>query len=157
MLIIFVCCISVSANSTQLEAIVGSSCINYPFIKELINYLYIYDDTSSQPKDLSNTIGKALDERKGGAKGITPERFSSVHNEARLQVFKKYNTAIPSSAAVERVFSISSDILRPKRASLTSGNFEKLVLLREIERFFGTSIFFVSNLQTFFTVPLRTY
>ena len=41
-------------------------------------------------------IGKAWDVWKG-AKGITPECFPFVHNEAWLQVFKKYNITIPGS------------------------------------------------------------
>ena len=40
-------------------------------------------------------------------------------------------TAIPSSATVERLFPIGSDILRSKRSSMTKGNFEKFVLLHE--------------------------
>ncbi|KAG0721405.1 DDB1- and CUL4-associated factor 5 [Chionoecetes opilio] len=38
--------------------------------------------------------------------------------------------AVPSSAAVERLFSMGSDILRPKRSALTASNFEKLVFLK---------------------------
>ena len=38
--------------------------------------------------------------------------------------------AISSSAAVERLFAVGSEILRSKRSSLTKENFEKFVLLR---------------------------
>jgi hypothetical protein len=41
-----------------------------------------------------------------------------------------YNTAVPSSAAVERFFSQGKDILRAKRATLSDYNFEMLMFLR---------------------------
>ena len=44
--------------------------------------------------------------------------------------FRRYNMTIPGSATVERVFSLSSDILKPKRSTLISMNFEMFVLLK---------------------------
>ncbi|KAG0711931.1 hypothetical protein GWK47_019502 [Chionoecetes opilio] len=46
-------------------------------------------------------------------------------------VFVKYNTAISSFAAVEKLFSQGSDIMKAKRVSLTFDNFEKLVFMKE--------------------------
>jgi hypothetical protein len=40
------------------------------------------------------------------------------------------NTPIHSSAAVERLFSVGSDILIPKRSSLTADNFERLIFIK---------------------------
>ena len=40
--------------------------------------------------------------------------FPAYKKDACLQKFKRFNTAIPSSAAVERLFAIGSDILRSK-------------------------------------------
>ena len=44
---------------------------------------------------------------------------------------ERFNTAISSLAAVERLFAVGSDILRSKRSSMTKENCEKFVLLRE--------------------------
>jgi hypothetical protein len=49
---------------------------------------------------------------------------------ALISLFVKYNTAIPSSAAVERFFSIGKDILRAKRSSLSDTNFDMLMFLK---------------------------
>ena len=44
--------------------------------------------------------------------------------------FLKYNTPLPSSAAVERMFCIGGDILRGKRSRLAGRRFEELVFLK---------------------------
>ncbi len=46
------------------------------------------------------------------------------------ELFVKFNTPVPSSAAVERIFSIGKDILRAKRASLSDENFDILMFMR---------------------------
>lgn len=45
-------------------------------------------------------------------------------------IFLKYNTAIPSSAPCERLFSAAKHILTPFRCSLTDENFESRLLLK---------------------------
>ena len=67
--------------------------------------------------------------------------LSSFKRDAWLQKFERFNTAIPSSVAVERLFGFGSDILGLKRSSMTKENFEKFVLLRENEKCLKKSIF----------------
>ena len=45
-------------------------------------------------------------------------------------IFFRYNTAVPSSAAVERLFSLGKDIKRAKRSSLSDNNFNMLMFLK---------------------------
>ena len=59
------------------------------------------------------------------------ESFPVFHRRAWIEVFLKCNTGIPSSVAIERVFSVGSDVMKPKRATLSSENFERLVFIRE--------------------------
>jgi hypothetical protein len=61
---------------------------------------------------------------------VTPDQFPMLNRAAWIDLFIKYNTPLPSSAAVERLFSMGSDILRAKRSSLTADNFEKLIFIK---------------------------
>ncbi|QQP35450.1 Uncharacterized protein FKW44_023682, partial [Caligus rogercresseyi] len=61
---------------------------------------------------------------------VMPGQFPKMDREKWISLFIKYNTALPSSAAVERMFSTAGDVLRPKRASMTSDRLEKLVFTK---------------------------
>ncbi|KAG0717803.1 hypothetical protein GWK47_053699 [Chionoecetes opilio] len=61
---------------------------------------------------------------------LSPDMFPMEHRQIWVDLFIRYNTPVPSSAAVERLFSMGSDVMRPKRSSLTAKNFEKLVFLK---------------------------
>ena len=93
-------------------------------------------------KNLASTIGKRLDERVGRANDkITKDCFPAYNRDAWLQKFKRFNSAISSLAAVERLFAVGSDILRSTRSSMTKENFKKFVLLRENKKCLKKSIF----------------
>lgn len=57
--------------------------------------------------------------------------IESLHKYHTLtQLFLRFNTCLPSSAPVERLFSFAEIINAPRRNSLTDNNFGKLVLLK---------------------------
>ena len=47
-----------------------------------------------------------------------------------MTLFIEYNTELPSSGAVERLFSTARDVLRRKRSRLSKANFKHLVFLK---------------------------
>ena len=57
--------------------------------------------------------------------------LSVFSNDTIKDLFIKFNTAIPSSAAVERLFSTGKDVLKTKRSRLTDKHFEMLLFLRK--------------------------
>ncbi|KAG0717266.1 hypothetical protein GWK47_054805 [Chionoecetes opilio] len=81
----------------------------------------------------SNKMGKELESwcsEKQRNKLLEQAMFPAPSHPTWVDVFVKYNTVIPSSAAVERLFSQGSDIMKATRASLTSDNFEILVFMK---------------------------
>ncbi|QQP50799.1 Uncharacterized protein FKW44_011929, partial [Caligus rogercresseyi] len=61
---------------------------------------------------------------------VMPGQFPNTDREKWISLFIKYNTALPALLAVERMFSTAGDVLRPKRASMTSDRFEELVFTK---------------------------
>ena len=55
---------------------------------------------------------------------------SNFQNDALKNLLIRYNTALPSSAAVERVFSVGKDILKSKRAGLSEDHFKMMIFLK---------------------------
>jgi len=49
-----------------------------------------------------------------------------------IDLFIQFNTPVPSSAGVERLFSQAGDILRPKRISLGDDRFHQLMFMRNV-------------------------
>jgi len=64
-----------------------------------------------------------------------PDRCLTMLNKYPLvkAVFVQYNTTLPSSAAVKRLFSVGRQIATAKQNQLSNGNFEKLLLLKANE------------------------
>lgn len=62
----------------------------------------------------------------------SPNKLLSSLNETPCieKVFIKYNTPLPSSASVERVFSVGSAVLTKKRGRMSDTNFEKVMMLK---------------------------
>jgi len=71
---------------------------------------------------------------------LDEELFPSTQRKVWIELFLKYNTPIPSSAAVERLFSTASDISRKNRSSLKSENFELFLFLKKTMPFLICSL-----------------
>ena len=54
---------------------------------------------------------------------------SQILPDALKKAYVRYNTTLPSSAPVERLFSLSKRVLSPTRTLLSDKNFEIMVLL----------------------------
>ena len=57
--------------------------------------------------------------------------YGSMYRQSWVVIFIKYNTPLPSSTVLERLFSKGAAILTAKRANLTSRNFQQLIFLKE--------------------------
>jgi hypothetical protein len=82
------------------------------------------ETSSSEPNDIYEEVDKYLSRS-------TNDSVTSLRQfPYLLQAFLKYNSSLPSSAAVERLFSCAGQILTPRRCKLSDQMFEKLVFLR---------------------------
>lgn len=75
----------------------------------------------------------SIDEFFQGA--LTDDLRTVMQNIQLKTAFIRYNTVLPSSAPVERLFSIASLILSSKRFCLTDELFEKLLFLKTNKKF----------------------
>ena len=67
-----------------------------------------------------------------GTDSLADPAFNS--EKVLMELFARYNTAMPSSAAVERLFSLGKDILRAKRSCLSDDNFKMLLFMKANEK-----------------------
>jgi len=84
--------------------------------------LYIHKEKKSTSRDLVECFLHDKPQKK--------KLNDAFPNSQFRDMFIRYNTAIPSSAAVERIFSIGKDIFKPKRSGLSDEHFEMLVFLK---------------------------
>ncbi|XP_019740446.1 ADP-ribosylarginine hydrolase isoform X2 [Hippocampus comes] len=87
-------------------------------------------DQEVMSQDVDLVLRASMQDWKPRREALSWALFPKEHREAWVDLFIKYNTPLPSSAAVERMFCIAGDILRRKRAALASHNFQKLVFLK---------------------------
>jgi len=89
-------------------------------------FAFITDETSlpsASTEDIVDEVDRYLVN--------TDVTITSLLQYPRLAAaFLKYNATLPSSAAVERLFSCAGQILVPRRCKLSDTMFEKLIFLR---------------------------
>ena len=122
----------------------GKQCEAWNLLLEEITHFHSKDESClrfGEEKVAKNEDFFQLEDDPASLTG-TPENILRLYQESIYSVeqlkeipilcaiFRRYNTAIPSSAAVERLFSHAKDIFGVKRHSLKSSNFEKHLLLR---------------------------
>ncbi|XP_077380569.1 uncharacterized protein LOC144020710 isoform X1 [Festucalex cinctus] len=81
-------------------------------------------------QDVDQVLLASIQDWKPQREALSWAAFPKAHREAWVDLFIKYNTPLPSSAAVETMFAKASNIFKPKKAALYGGNFEKLVFLK---------------------------
>ena len=90
-----------------------------------------YFDRDSGDEDTFDTTQKKVSSEVYNYLADEDTDLSTLHRYPHVkQVFLKYNTTLPSSAAVERLFSFASLVLTARRGSLSDEIFAKLTLLK---------------------------
>ena len=92
-----------------------------------------YNDQAKEVQDtLEDTIKESMQSWKLDVthRSLSWSLFPTVFREAWVDLFIRYNTPLPSSAAVERMFCTGGDIPRAKSSSLAGNRFEHFVFLK---------------------------
>uniref|UniRef100_A0A0L8GJ26 HAT C-terminal dimerisation domain-containing protein n=1 Tax=Octopus bimaculoides TaxID=37653 RepID=A0A0L8GJ26_OCTBM len=91
----------------------------------------------TQPKESSRSHRSLKDKAQNLVKTWLETNSKELLTDAALlgeqvlvDLFIKFNTAIPSSAAVECLFSMGKDILRAKSSLLSDENFDMLIFMK---------------------------
>ena len=89
-----------------------------------------YEFESDDDNQSANSIESEAMEYLSNAK-----KLECLHKHSKIKrLFLKFTT-LPSSAPVERLFSLGILVLTPKRSRLTDGTFEKLLLMHYNKHF----------------------
>uniref|UniRef100_A0A3Q2Y9A2 Uncharacterized LOC109529306 n=1 Tax=Hippocampus comes TaxID=109280 RepID=A0A3Q2Y9A2_HIPCM len=104
-------------------------------------------DQDGVDQDVEEVLRATIHDWKPKQESLSWALFPKDHREAWVDLFIKYNTPLPSSAAVERVFSTAGDIVRPKRTALANASFDKLKIHLRI------SIFQTLEMRIYNSVP----